>query len=151
MATVTNLDAVHKALFQRVKPALPAARALENVEFVPPATAPYTEEDFVPATSVLWTFPAENGRRLEDGIYVIRYYGERNTGTAAMNAATQAILARVPVGLALTATDGTMVRIGTYDGPRPRAPYRGANKRLDNGRPVAVITIPWWLDQPHNL
>lgn len=144
MTVTVDLAAVHLALYNRVKPALPAYRELENVAFDPPATAAYVSEDFVPTGGDLHTFPAQGGTVLDDGIYVLRWYGERNAGTKAMNAGIQAVLDLVPVGYAITATGGTVVRIGTRLPPN-RTPWRGKIQTdPSNGRPVATITIPWW-------
>jgi hypothetical protein len=139
-----DLNAVHLALRARAKPALPTYREFENVPFTAPATDPYSEEDFVPATHTLRSVTAVNGLVIITGIYVIRWFGKAGDGTAAMNTGLTALLARFPTGLTLTASDGTKVAIGSASGPN-RGAWRGQITNLDNGRPLSTVTIPWWL------
>jgi hypothetical protein len=141
-----DLNAVHLALRLRAKPALPTIRESENVAFTPPATDPYSEEDFVPATATLRTMPAQGGTVVMTGLYVLRWFGVSGDGTAAMNAGLTALLAKFAPGLAITAGDGTVVRVR-----EDVAPTRGQIMNLDNGRPVATVTIPWWLQTTNSL
>jgi hypothetical protein len=145
-----DLDSVHLALRARAKPALPARREYENVPFDPPASDPYSEEDFVPLTNTLLTVTPDNGRALITGIYVIRWFGVAGDGTNAMNAGLMALLARFGTGLTIVATDGTVIRIGSAEGPN-RGAKRGQITNLDNGRPVATVTIPWWFTTTNTL
>jgi hypothetical protein len=137
-----NHDAVHLALRLRAKPALPTARAYENVEFTPTPGVEYVEEDFVPATSELRSATASQGTVQDEGLYVIRWFGVAGTGTTGVGAMSQsitALLARFAPGSSITASDGTVVRIKE----RP-APWRGQIiPNLIPGRAVATITIPW--------
>lgn len=139
-----NHDAVHLALRLRAKPAMPAVRLLENIQ---PATLPaqgveYSEEEFVPGTSTLWSATASGGVVQDEGLYVIRWYGVAGagtTGTGGMSQSISTLLALFPPGSAITAADGTIIRIRS-----DVAPKRGQIlPNLIPGRAVATITIPW--------
>lgn len=145
-----DLNAVHLALRARAKAALPAYREHENVPFTPPASDPYSEEDFVPATNTLRTITPANGIALVTGLYVIRWFGVAGDGTAAMNTGLQSLLARFGTGLTIVATDGTAIRIGSAVGPNIGA-QRGQIVNLDNGRPLATVKIPWWFTTTNSL
>jgi hypothetical protein len=136
-----NHDAVHMALRLRAKPALPTAKAYENVTFTPPSGAPYAEEDFAPGTSRLVSATASGGMVEDTGLYVIRWYGLSGEATATMSQAITALLALFPPGSFLTATDGTIVRIqGTF------APRRSQITNPIAGRALSTITIPWLVN-----
>lgn len=142
-----DLNAVYLALRLRAKPALPTAREMENVPFTPPAAA-YAEEDFVPATNRLISVTKTNGTAIITGLYVLRWFGEAGVGTSAMHAGLHALLARFSIGLGITATDGSVIIIGSYEGQN-RGPNMGPQQsqivNLDNGRPVCTVKIPFWL------
>lgn len=145
-----DLNAVHLALRLRAKSAMPTYRELENVPFTPPASDAYSEEDFVPATYTLRSVTQTNGLAIHTGLYVIRWFGVAGDGTTAMNTGLTALLARFGIGLTLTASDGTLVAIGTVTPPN-RGASRGQIVNLDNGRPVATVTIPWWCTSTNTL
>lgn len=149
-----DLNAVYLALRLRAKPALPTAREMENVPFTPPATAPYAEEDFVPATNRLISVTKTNGVAIMTGLYVLRWFGEAGVGTSAMNSGLTAVLALFPIGLGITATDGSVIIIGSYEGQNRgpnMGPQRGQIVNLDNGRPVCTVKIPFWLQSTNSF
>jgi hypothetical protein len=146
-----NLNAVHLALRLRAKPALPAARRMENVPFTPPAVDPYSEEDFVPATNRLFSVTVSPGTRLVTGQYVLRWFGVKGDGTDAMNAGIDALLARFATGLELIASDGTQIVIGSASGQNLGAQRGKINTDADTGRPVSTIRIPWWFTATNAL
>lgn len=137
-----NLDAVHMALRLRVKSALPVARAYENIAFTPTSGVVYAEEDFVPGTSRLVSATAAGGMVEDTGLYVIRWYGIAGEATGTIRAGVTAVLALVPPGSFVTATDGTVVRIrGT---PAPKSSQ--INTTVAPGRALATIEIPWLVN-----
>ena len=142
-------NAVHLALRAQAKPALPAIREKENVAFTPPASDPYSEEDYVPASSRLVTLQAKGGTMLDTGLYVLRWFGVVAIGTTDMNAGLTALLARFQPGTALTLADGTLVRVGgdpvAGTGSARQSATRGQIINLDNGRPVCTVRIPWYV------
>lgn len=130
---------VHLALRGRLLavPGLPASNAWENVQFNPP-TGEYVEEDFVPATTDLFTFKV-SGRVEETGLYVIRWMGIANTGTSALRAKVDAVLAAFPPGFKFPPlANGDELRIRGDE-----APSAGQIIPDGAGRAVCVITIPW--------
>lgn len=146
-----DLNAVHLALRLRAKPALPAYREQENVDppSVPP-TSPYSEEDFVPATNRLISVTKTNGVTIVTGLYVLRWFGVAGVGTSAMNTGLTSLLALFPIGLGITATDGSVVIIGSPVGPN-FGPSRGQIVNLDNGRPVCTVKIPFWIQSTNTF
>lgn len=135
-----NHDAVHLALRLQSKPALPAARAYENVAFTPTSGVEYVEDEFVPTPPLLLSATARGGRVRHDGLYVIRWFGIAGTATSQIRASADAVLALFPPGSTITATDGTAVHILG----RPIAPGQSQINLAVPGRAVVTITIPWW-------
>lgn len=118
----------------------PVQRAWENERFTRGANRPYVEEDFVPATHEIITFPAATGRAEETGLYVIRVYGIHAYGINAMRKTVDAILARFTPGTTLSVTSAD-VRIRGTARNEP-GPQSGQILR-DGEWSVCSIRIPW--------
>lgn len=134
-----NLDAVHLALRNRAKPALPAARAFENVAFIPTSGVPYAEEEFAPGGGRLFG-AASGGTVEEEGLYVIRWFALANTATTEFSTALTTLLNLFRPGSYITAADGTIVRI--------RGDFIPRRSQITNpiaGRALSVVTIPWYV------
>jgi hypothetical protein len=132
-------DAVLLALRARVLTlgTLPAARAWTNKDFTPTSGVPYVEEDYVPATSSLIAGPASGGLVEDTGVYVIKWYGLANTGLQVLSSAN-ALLALFSPGFALTASDGTTVRLRGDS-----APSLGQVLPVSGGWAVCPVTVPF--------
>jgi hypothetical protein len=122
--------------------ALPIARVFEgDPPYVPVSGVPYLEEDFSPSTSTLFSFPAQGGSVIRTGLYTIRWFGVASTGLD-IAAGVDALLACFTPGLALAASDGTVVRIADNPGPR-----RGMiNPAPSPQWAVCTLTVPWWTE-----
>jgi hypothetical protein len=120
-----------------VSAGLPFGKAWEGVEFTPTSGRPYIEESFVPASSRVWTFPADGGHVRETGLYVIRWYGISGTGPS-VRAAVDALKVQLSPGTGLTLSDGSTVRVRADTGP-----YTGELRRIEGGWSVLTLTVPW--------
>jgi tetrahydromethanopterin S-methyltransferase subunit B len=116
---------------------LPILRAYENIKIVPSPLAPYVEEDLVPATTTLISFPARDGTVAESGLYVLKLYGMPNTGASGMRKTLDAVRLVVSPGTTVTAGT-TIIRVRT-----DTAVVAGQLTPLDTGRVVCTLTVPW--------
>lgn len=116
---------------------LPEGRVYDNATFTPVSGRPYIEEDFVPATSTLVSFPASGGMVEETGLHVIKWYGLSGTGVTGIRRSVDALLDLFTPGTTVTA-DGTTVRVRGNPGP-----YAGQLLAIDGGWTVCTLTIPW--------
>jgi hypothetical protein len=121
-----------------VSAGLPFGKAWEGDEFTPTTGRPYIEESFVPASSRVWTFPANGGHVRETGLYVIRWYGVSRGGAEAIRAAVDAVKVQLSPGTGLTLSDGSTVRVRADTGP-----YTGELRRIEGGWSVLTLTVPW--------
>ena len=113
---------------------IPTLKAFENVDFNPGIEQQYLEEDFVPATSDVTSFPASTGLLMGTGLYVVKWYCVQNTGSVPADQGVDAILAVFPAGLALSLSNGDTVKIP----PKP-APSR--SQLIPNGAGWAAIAV----------
>jgi tetrahydromethanopterin S-methyltransferase subunit B len=116
---------------------LPILRGYENVKIVPSSLAPYVEEDLVPATNTLVSFPARDGTVEETGLYVLKLYGQPNTGASGIRKTMDAAKLLFAPGTTVTA-GVNVVRVRT-----DTAVTAGQLTPLDTGRVVCVLTVPW--------
>ncbi len=116
----------------------PFQRAYENVAFDGPAEFPYIEEEFVPATNKVQSFPVISAYTEDTGLYIVKWFGLSGKGPEAIRRGADAVLARFTGGTALTLSDGTTVRIPTEFGPRA-----GQITRVDGGWSYCAIEIPY--------
>ncbi len=125
---------------------LPAAanRVKVNKKYTQLDGVPYLEEDFAPSPPILVSTPGQGGTIRGSGLYVIRWYGIQDKGSAAIRAGVQAILARFSIGTTLALASGDAVRIGTPTDPTTGA-YAGQIRSTGDGFAVCTITIPYWL------
>ena len=136
--TVATARAVQSsASGKTLKVVLPAARAWENDKFDPVPGHVYLEEDFVPGTHQLVTFPASQGRAEETGLYILKWYGLADYGTAALLKQADAVRALFTPGVTLSAGSNTLrMQPNTAVSVSQILPVTG-------GWAVIVITIPW--------
>lgn len=139
VATVTHpaLVAEGAASARTIRARFPARFATENATFIPVADIPYAEEDFVPATSTVFSAPASNGEMVQDGLYIIKWYGLSGKGTAALRKSVDALKALFSPGTKLTAGSHT-VRMSTE-----KAAETGQIIPLTNGWSVLILTAYW--------
>lgn len=116
-----------------------ADHAWENIAYTPVTGRAYVTEQFVPGPRTLLGL-MQGGTIEHTGLYVLTWYGIANTGTAASDAAVDAILSAFPPGLALPLTTGDQLRVRA-----DVAPYRGQARPMDGGRSCTTVTIPWRL------
>jgi hypothetical protein len=133
---MTNHRAVHLALRNQAVPALPTARAFENVAFTPTPGTPFVEEMYVPATEQLRGL-VQGGTVESTAEYVINWYGLAGAGIQAINDGITALLARFLPGSSIIASDGTVIRVRGDSAPR-RSPIT----ITDDGWAVSTVRIP---------
>jgi hypothetical protein len=121
-----------------------ANRVKVNKAYTQSPGVPYLEEDFAPSPPILISTPGQGGTIRGSGLYIIRWYGLQDKGSAAIRAGVQAILARFTIGTTLALTNGDAVRIGTPTDPATGA-YAGQIRSTGDGFAVCTITIPYWL------
>lgn len=109
----------------------------------PTAGRPYVSDEFIPTTHEQETFPANNGKSEETGVYVVTLFGLSDTATAGIRSYTKAIKALF--------TPGTTIAVGS---DTLRIPKSGAQTKqitpVANGWSYQQITIPWYA-QTTNL
>lgn len=116
---------------------LPAIAAWENIETTPITGRPFLEEGYVPATMRAITYPLSNGTAEETGLYVLRWYGLSDFGSAAIRKCLGALTALFTPGTVLTAGSNSLrVRGDIGPIPSPLIPQKG-------GWTIATISIPW--------
>jgi len=115
---------------------IPSLVAWENKKFTPVDNRWYLEEDFVPGPTFQVTVGlfAELEHRMQ---YVLKLYGLAGEGIKALYSVSEAILAQFPPRLALTMSDGTLLRVRSNP-----APTRGQVLPQEAGRAVIVVDIP---------
>jgi hypothetical protein len=125
---------------------LPAAvnRVKVNKAYTQSPGVPYLEEDFVPSPPLLLSTPVQGGTVVGSGLYVIRWYGLQDKGSAAIRAGVQAILAKFTIGTTVALTSGDAVRIGTPTTPATGA-YAGQIRSTGDGFAVCTVTVPYWI------
>lgn len=123
---------------------LPELRRWENTDPLtdgapsePTRGRPYIEEDFVPATATVFTFPANGGQVEETGLYVIRWYGLAGTGMSAVRQSVGALRARFSPGTPLTVSGATL-RVRADLGP-----FSGPVRPDGRGWAICTLTVPW--------
>ena len=117
---------------------LPALRAFENVDLIPVAGRPYVEEEYVPATNAMLTFPAQSATVEETGLYIVKWYGLSNTGISAIRKSVDALKALFAPGTTLTAASGDVVWARATI-----AATTGQMIPLTGGWSALVLTVPW--------
>lgn len=118
---------------------LPQYRGWDNTRLDPEGGRPYIEEQYIPATVSLLSGPADGGTVEDTGLYVVRWYGQADTGLSALAEPTSAILELFKPGTGLTVADGT-VRVRGDIGPS-----RGPILADLPGWVVVTVSIPWRL------
>jgi hypothetical protein len=116
---------------------LPAHRVIENMDYTPDPTRQYVELEFVPATQSLRSFPAEGGVVEITGLYIVRWYGLAETGTAGLRTCITALAALFSPGTTLT-SGSTIARVRGDLSPFPSSISNRAP-----GFALSVLTIPW--------
>lgn len=116
----------------------PAGRALDNKSFTPIPGRPYIEEDFVPATHALRSFPAQGGTSQETGLYVLKWYGLSGKGAGGIRKPVNALMALFAPGTVLSVA-GVNLRMSEEISVRA-----GQILPQGDGWSVCVVTIPWW-------
>lgn len=116
---------------------LPAIRGWDNVTVTPVAGRPYLEEDFVPGTSELISIPYNGGAMEETGLYVLKWYGLANKGSAGIRKCVDDLMLLFAPGTSLTA-GSDVVWIRDDIGP-------ATSQIVPQGtdRAVCALTIPW--------
>lgn len=117
----------------------PALRVYENQQFTPVTGRPYAEFDYLPGP-VSQVTVGTLGELEALPMSVIKLYAPSNTGSAALYATADAVLALFAPRTALTLPNGDVLRV--REGP---APYRGQLLNTDAGFAVVVVTIPCWI------
>jgi hypothetical protein len=137
IVTATPRAAQTAATGKTLTVGLPAMRAWENDKLTPVPGRPYLEEDFVPGTHRLITSPASQAHAEETGLYILKWYGLADRGTAALLKQADAIRALFTPGVTLTAGSNTLrMQPNTAVSVGQILPVTG-------GWAVIVITIPW--------
>lgn len=141
--TCTGCAADPAAAARTLTVGLPALRSFENVTLTPVTGRPYFDEDFVPATSELLSFPAAGGTVEEDGLYMLKVYGLPNKDILALRKVVHALALLFTPGTVLTAGSGT-VRVRGGSGPMSggSGPQTGQIIPLTN-HAVLILTVPW--------
>jgi hypothetical protein len=116
---------------------LPVLRAWENVDFTPVGGRPYVEEEYVPATNRLVTFPASGGQLEETGLFLLKWYGLSAVGISALRTSVDALKALYAPDTVLVAGSNT-VRCRSDLGA-----YCGQIIPIAGGWSVLVLTVPW--------
>jgi len=115
---------------------LPALRAWENLDFEPTTGRPFVEEDYLPGPVAQVTLGAL--AQIETlPQYVVKFYGLRNTGPAALYRMADAALALFAPRTGLTLPTGDVVTVRTNP-----APYRSQLIPSEPGWAVCVVTVP---------
>lgn len=114
----------------------PAAWAHENTPFTPTTGVAYVEEDYVPGPASLRTLAGPGGVVEAEPLYVLRWLDKAGNGVAILDGVS-ALLARFAPGTAITAADGTVVRVRG-----DTAPYASAVTNPEAGWAMVVVTIP---------
>lgn len=130
-ATATEAAAAARTILARP----PQLRAYDNVPVVPTVGSPYLEEDFIPATNTLRSFPANGGVVEETGLYVLKIFGISGTGISSIRKVVNVIKAQFSSG---TTFSSGVVRVRNDPGP-----YAGQITPIDGGWSYVVLTIPW--------
>jgi hypothetical protein len=117
---------------------IPEGRAWDNSLFTPTTGRWYIEEDLVPSTHTVPTFPKASAYAENRGLYVLRVFGLSGKGVYAIRRVASAILAQFTPGTGFTLSDATNVRIPSENGPIARqiTPVEG-------GWSYVLIEIPY--------
>lgn len=138
LVTTTSAPAIEAAAGGRSLVAgLPLIRSWENKAAAKVAGRPYIDENFVPATHVLKSFPAQGGIAEETGLYVITWFGLENADTGGINRPVSALKALFAPGTVVVAA-GVNVRIRS-----DVAPQGGQIIPQGNGWAACQLRIPW--------
>lgn len=137
--TITGaLTAGVAAAGRRVVSGLPTSRVWDNLAFTPTSGVPYIEEDFVTDNpSVARSFPALGGIYEATPLYVIRWFGIADIGTAAVEKGVGALLTLFKFG--------TVFPLANSDVARVRGDMMPSRTRLNEDQPGFVrctVTIP---------
>lgn len=116
---------------------LPAGQAWEDVKFQPVARQPFVIEQYLPGPGELITLqPSGSVEYLPQ--YVVQVVTPNLTGGAAAYGYADAILRHFPVGLVLTASDGTEARVRGQP-----APFSSQLIPYTDGAMIVTISIPF--------
>lgn len=117
--------------------ALPTAQAWEDVKFQPVAGKPFVIEQYLPGPAELLTLqPSGSVEYLPQ--YVVQVVTPAFTGGAASYGYADAILKHFPVGLVLTASDGSEARVRGQP-----APFSSQLIPYTDGAMVVTVSIPF--------
>lgn len=97
----------------------------------------YVDENFVPATHELLSFPAQGGTAEETGLYVLTWFGLENTGSAGIRKPMDGLKALFTPGTVLVAGSGTVRVRGDTSTQVGQIIPQG------NGWAACQIRIPW--------
>lgn len=128
--------AVLLALRAHATPVTPAKWAFENTPFTPTTGVAYVEEDYVPGPATLRTLAGPGGTVQAEPLYVLKWFDKAGSGAAILDGVS-ALLARFAPGTAITAADGTVVRVRG-----DTAPYASGVTTPEAGWAMVTVTIP---------
>jgi len=108
-------------------------RAWENEAFTPTPPWPYVIDQFGGVDQAdLITFPADNGRMVETGLYALTIVGRQDTGHQALRRYADAVRVQFAAG--------TVLSTGRMDARGPRS---GQLVRIDGGWAYVQVSVPW--------
>lgn len=117
--------------------ALPTAQAWEDVKFQPTARVPFVIEQYLPGPAELVTLqPGGQVEYLPQ--YVVQVVTPDKTGGSAAYGYADALLRHFPVGLTLTASDGSVARVRGQP-----APFSSQLIPYTDGAMVVTVSIPF--------
>ena len=123
---------------------IPELRAWENESLSPNNERWHLEEEYISGPNVQDTIGAL-GHMSHNPIYINKIYGLPDVGAQALYKMAGAILDVFQPRLALTLSNGTVVRVRAMP-----APERG-QVLYDDGNPVVVVTIPLWARTQNSI
>ena len=123
---------------------IPELRAWENESLSPNNERWHLEEEFISGPNAQDTIGAL-GTMSHAPIYISKIYGLPDVGAQALYKMAGAILGVFQPRLALTLSNGTVLRVRTMP-----APERG-QVLYDDGNPLIVVTIPLWARTQNSI
>lgn len=137
VCTVTaTLVAEGAAAARTLAVGLPALRAWENVRFQPLQGRPYVEEQFLPGTSSQISL-GPFGQLEVQPMYVVNVYVPEGVDIRADAAYGRALIELFPPRLAITLTNGDVLRVRSDNGP-----FRGQRRNNIPGWSMSSVTFP---------
>lgn len=138
MKVAGGLSTVADASGRTLSVGFPELRAFENREMTTDrAGRPFVEEELVPATNRLLSYPAQGGTLEETGLYVLRWYGLQKYDVPAIRKSVDALKALFAPGTTLTA-GSHQLRMRSDIGA-----FAGQLLNTGDGWCVCTLTIPW--------